>query len=152
MPSPLTIRSEVRLGDDGKARLSKVAHAQIAAALPLYAGREVEITIRPPKRSTAANAYYWGVVVREAQRVLVEAGYALTSDDVHRWLKRRHLPWRHVDTPTGPETREPSTASLDSTEFFGYVEAIRTDEALLALGFHAEAPEPAYRSYKLVEA
>lgn len=144
MPRPVTLRGPV----DAAGHLSARLRQDAARVLALYAERDVEVEIRPRRRSVSANRFYHGVIVREAQRVLVEAGYTLTAAEVHEWLKRRHLPARVVDAPDGDLVTYGSTIT-DSTTFFDYIEAIRTDEALLAMGFHVEDPDGPVRGFRI---
>ncbi len=105
----------------------------------MHCGREVEVTLRQGPRSKCANRYYWGVVIATIRRALAEAGRPVAAEDLHEFFKRRHLDPR----PTEHETRPPSTAHLDAFEFYHYVESIRHDEAVLALGVHIPDPDEA---------
>lgn len=158
MPHKLTIRTTV--DEDG--HLPKTRRNQIASTLQLYTGSEVEITIGKPKRSTQANAYYWGVVLKEIQLACVEAGvtatnpetgemHPITAEMLHRMMKDRYLQPEPVEIAGQPLTLGGSTTRLDSTEFFDYVERVRSDPFVLALGVDVPEPEGSYRSYNLAE-
>ena len=148
MPVALTLRGDV----DAEGRPSKALAERARDAFRLYAGGTVEITIAPPRRSTTANAYYWGVVVREVQRAMVEAGMMAPSEAVHDWLKRRHLPIRTVEVMGESITLPASSAILNSTDFSDYIERIKGDEMLLAIGCVIPEPGEPVRGYKIAEA
>lgn len=144
--APITLRGAV----DDQGHLSGRLRTDAARVLSGHAGRDVEIEIRPKRRSLSANAYYHGFVVREVQRALVEAGYTMSADDVHDWLKRRFLPARVVETPTGEVTRYGSTVT-DEESFTEYVLAIQSDELLLAMGCYIEEPGVPVRGFRIEE-
>jgi hypothetical protein len=148
MARPLDISCEV----DADGRIPKTRSRQIAQYLKLYAEREVRITLGAPKRSTAANSYYWGVVIPSIQRGMHEAGMVASAEAIHEAMKRRYLPARPAQDVFGEAvTLSPSTADLDSTEFYSYIESIRYDEDVLSLGVDIPDPDPEYRSYKICE-
>ena len=149
MPVALTFRGTV----DSDGRPSQSLRERVRDALKLYREGEVEITVRPPRRSTSANAYYWAVVVREVQRAMVDAGQIAPTEAVHDWLKRRHLPGARTVEVFGESITLPaSTAILDSTEFADYVERIRTDELLLSSGCVIPEPDAPVRGHVIAEA
>lgn len=138
MPRTMTARASV--ADDGT--LPKDTRRLLRGELQLYAGREVEIRVSPPTRSTSANAYYWGVVLRAVQTGWSDAGVALSSDQWHEIFKHRHLAWG-VEEINGREVPvPPSTRRLSTTEFHEYLERIRYDEEFV-VGPEIEIPEPA---------
>ncbi|HYE96497.1 MAG TPA: hypothetical protein VD962_09840 [Rubricoccaceae bacterium] len=149
MPLPLEITAPV--SEDG--RLPDGYRRQLASTLALYRGREVRIQVSGPKRTTAANSYYWGVVIKEIRAAMAEAGKAVPAWAIHEHFKGKYLDVQPEEAEVDGHhyTREPSTASLDSTTFFDYVEAIRNDELVLGLGCVIPDPDPSYRSYKIAE-
>lgn len=145
MPHALTIRSEVKGG-----RLSQRARRQIVGTLALYEGRDVEILIRTPKRSTQANAYLWAAVYPPIQAALAELGKALPCEALHEYFCRKYLPPAFRTLLNGEElVVRGKSSELGSTEFFDFVEAVRTDEMVLALGVVVDDPAPSYRSYRI---
>jgi hypothetical protein len=148
MPRPLEITCDV----DADGRLPANRSRQLRQYLKLYSGREVRIALSAPKRSTAANSYYWGCVIPAIQRGMHEAGMVASAEAIHEAMKRRYLPARPSQDVFGEAvTLSPSTADLDATEFYEYVEAVRYDEDVLALGVDIPDPDPEYRSYKICE-
>lgn len=147
MPRALTISADVT--EDG--HLPKDIRQRIASQLQLYRGRAVEVVIRSPKRSTQANAYLWGVVYPAIQQAMAEAGMAASCEAIHELMKRRYLPTRVADVLGEAVPLSASSADLDSTAFYDFVERIRSDEDVLALGCHIPDPEPSYKSYRITE-
>lgn len=135
------------VSDDG--HLPETRRRQIADYLAVHAGRDVLIRVGRPKRSTQANAYVWGVVYPAIQRALAEAGQAVSCEALHEHFKQKYLPPRTVEVFDETLVLAGSSADLDSEEFYDFVESIRTDEAVLALGVEVPDPDPAYRSYRL---
>lgn len=123
--------------------------------LRFYAGRTVRVRLSAPKRSTKANAYYWGVVIETIRLARLEVGMKpVASEDLHRHFKRLYLPPRTVEVFGVSHTWESSTVT-DSASFFAYVEAIKGDEAVLdllaAANMHIPEPDTALRSYRIAE-
>lgn len=130
----------------------------VADQLRMYAGGQVRIRLSKPKRSTRANSFYWAGVIDPIKDAMNEAGAMVhtsetgayspvTSKMVHDMMKKRHLGYESVEVchPTTGEviyeaTELRSSASLDSTDFSDYIEAIRQDELTRALGVWIEEP------------
>lgn len=142
MPKARTFTA--RVDDDGRLPIATERHIQ--DELKLYAGRRCAVRLSRPRRSHQANSYLWGVVYKTIRRAMSEAGTSLPADVWHRYFKDKYLdPW--VEIIAGREiVNPPSTARLDSTAFYEYVEAIRTDEEIVrVLGIHIPNPDPLWR-------
>ncbi|MDX1545606.1 MAG: hypothetical protein R3247_01380 [Rhodothermales bacterium] len=135
------------VGDDG--HLPRAARRFLAAQLKLYAGGEVRIRLSRPKRTTKANAYYWAAVIQPIRAALLEAGQVASAEDVHELFKARYLAPRVAEVFGEAHVLSGSTAELDQTAFFEYVEAIRTDEDVLALGVFVEDAPESLRSHRI---
>lgn len=88
----------------------------------------VELSRYRETRSTAANRYYWGVVVAAFYNFLREQDYAVNHpEDAHELLKAKFLKRDVVDPATGEiiETITRSTARLDVGEFADYLTRCR---------------------------
>lgn len=142
MPKARTFTA--RVGDDG--RLSIATERHIQDELKLYSGRRCVVRLSRPQRSHAANRYLWGVVYKTIRKAAADAGTHLPADAWHRYFKDKYLE-PGVETVAGREiVVPPSSARLDSTAFYEYVEAIRTDEEIVrALGIHIPDPDPGWR-------
>jgi len=108
----------------------------------LFGGGKVRIQLSKPKRSSRANKYYWKGVIGTIWQACLEAGIQTTTGALHEEFKEKYLPARPVVGISGQDrTLPPSTADLDSTEFFEYVENVRTDENVMALGVYILSPQ-----------
>lgn len=74
-------------------------------------------TDEPPKRSSAANRYYWAVLLRTLGN---ELGY--TASEMHEALKVKFH--SHFDPSTGLLIVK-STAQDNTEEFWRYIDAVR---------------------------
>lgn len=142
MPDRLVIHATV----DASGRLDPFSSGQARHALKVRAGRKVKVTIEDPTRSTSANRYYWGFVIRPLRAALTAAGYTLTDDEIHDWLARKHAGTVVVITPDGEEVRRRvSTAKMAADEFRAYIAAVETDPvvrgAMESIGGRIETPE-----------
>lgn len=117
--------------------------------IKLRKGKIVRIYIGNPKRSTQANGYYRGIVLPRIRMGYLEAGMVLSEDDLHEHYKRLYLPERVVEIGEHVHVLAASTASLDSHEFYEYIERIRTDDDVLAMGVDIPDPDPNYKFYAL---
>lgn len=118
-------------------------HGRLVLDRPLFARGmqsmkrgKVEIVVREAKnrRSSAANRYYWGVVLR------LIADY--TGDDVnsiHEFMKLRFLQPREIHLLGEVFHVSPSSASLDSQQFQEFVENVRR---FAAVDLQVETPDP----------
>jgi predicted nucleic acid binding AN1-type Zn finger protein len=81
----------------------------------------VTIEKKKNKRSLSANAYYWVLIS------IMEKETGQDSDSLHDYFKTKFLPPRKVVfRQTGEEKAvQGSTASLDSFDFFEYIDKIR---------------------------
>ena len=147
MPEPLTFACTV--SKDG--RLPDACRELVRRTLRLYAEGEVEVTIRKPKRSNRANAYWWGVVLPAIQRGLAEAGKAVSCEALHVHFAEKYLPPRVEEVFGVTMVLRGRTSELDSTSFFDFVESVRYDEEVLALGVEVPEPDARFSSYKIAE-
>lgn len=154
MPMPLDETFDV--GEDGQLADRRRA-AWLWSQIKLYAGRRVRIRVSAPKRSTRANAYYWGVVLDTIRRACMDAGQPVSAEELHHHFKALYLPARTFEVMGIDHVMPGSTAQLDSTSFADYIEAIKQDEQVLALGCYIPDPdeyeerEGAFRSYAIAE-
>lgn len=150
---PQAVDFTCTVSDEG--HLPKTRRKFIQQTLGLYAGRDVRIRITTPKRSSAANRYYWGVVIQTIREGLMNAGRPVSAEVLHEHFKREYLPARVVEVFGTTHVLPGSTAELDSTTFHDYIEAIKTDEAVIELGVYIPEPgeygESKWRSHALVE-
>jgi hypothetical protein len=116
--------------------------------LRMYADSAVEITVRKPKRSSLANRYYWGVVLATIRRAALESGQTVSSDALHGYFKSRYLDPDVTVVASFPIVTY-SSKDLDSTSFFDYVENIRHDPVVMALGCHVPDPSEPFDSFAI---
>lgn len=136
--------------DDGK--LADQRRAEwLRSQLQLYAGGQVRIRIGRPKRSTRANAYYWGVVIATVREALMEAGMPVSAEALHVHFKRRYLEPRTTCVLGIDHVLDPTTTDMDSTEFSYYIEAIKEDEDVRRLGVYIPEPDENMRSSRIAE-
>ena len=153
------------VGEDG--HLPEARRRQVAAHLRRRAGGEVRVCLSGPRRSTQANAYYWGCIVAPIQRALAEAGHAYPRWAIHEQLKEECLPLvaatvadevgeppEYADMARGPNGRvyaRLTTTRLDAAAFHYYAEACKTREWVLALGIDFEDAPDGLRSGRVDE-
>lgn len=114
----------------------------IVRYLSAFEGRQVSIRIAPPKRSTSANSYYWGYVIRPIWNAFRDAGFAGSQDDVHEHYKRKFIGVDHVEMPDGTEFVKAATSTrLDKQQFQDYIHAIQSDPTIVNLGVFIESPQ-----------
>lgn len=137
---PKSLDEAFDVGEDG--RITDRGRAKwFWDQLQFYKGRRVRLRMGPPKRSGAQNRYYWGVVLETIRQGYIDAGHVFRADALHYHYKAKHLPWRTYEAPGTEHVAVGSTADLDSTEFTEYIEAIRNDEEVLALGVYIPSSE-----------
>jgi hypothetical protein len=86
---------------------------------------ELEVTRLRATRSQQANRYYWGVVIKA---LADRTGY--TSDEIHELMKAKFLPKELAILNGNGDVVDQfvlggSTRSLDTVEFYEYVERVR---------------------------
>jgi predicted HD phosphohydrolase len=112
-------------------RIPQEVSSAVRDALRRMEGKRVVVSIRKHvnRRSTAENAYYWAVVVKACQELLVEAGNDMTPEDTHRYLKEfvgGSIFAQVVCTPDGKRrTMIRSSTTLDTREMEDYLERCR---------------------------
>jgi hypothetical protein len=77
-----------------------------------------------------------------------DAGYELPLEALHTLFKERYVD-PIIHHAGDMEIVVLTTTQLDSTQFYDYIEAIRNDEFVLALGVTIPEPEEKYRSYSI---
>lgn len=84
-----------------------------------FAGKEIELVLREPKRnrSNQANKYYWGVVIA---MIAAELGY--TKDEAHEAIAWKFLQEGEADAKL---PKRKSTADLDQHAFEDYVSQVK---------------------------
>lgn len=144
MPQPTKHLARV----DENGRLPLAASRLIADELKLYAGRDVEIRLSRPARSSQANRYYWGCVLAAVRKAAMESGQAVSAEALHGYFKTKYLD-PDVSTVAGVPMVVYTTTQLDSTQFFEYVENIRNDPVVLSLGCHIPDPETPLTDWRI---
>lgn len=93
-----------------------------------YPGKDIIIKFerKGSKRSSKANRYYWGCVIKEITLQLRELGHQwITDEDVHNMMKLK-FNYEQVVSEQGEVLELPkSTATLTKTQFAEYVDNIR---------------------------
>lgn len=93
-----------------------------------FEGKEVTITIekRKKRRSLKQNAYYWGVVVPMCKNGLLEAGYKMTTEQVHEYLKANFNIVEIVNENTGEILKSVgSTSEMTTSQMMDYFAEIQ---------------------------
>lgn len=120
-----------RTDEQGRIDLPKRVRLEIAQS---FAGHRVEVVIKRARkqRSSAQNAYYWGVVVPYVLRAFIDLGNPLTEgnkDDhelIHQFLKDRFL--RNGEQITDADgvvyDLSSSTTRATTVEFMEYIDRI----------------------------
>lgn len=128
MKQPLTFTGQVFL-DDGKPafRLDDAGTLR-AQLLDRFGEGPVRVVFARwgKARSTAQNAYYWGVVVQMIHTELQRLGNEVNDQQVHEWLKDQFLP-QPVANGDGEQIAvfRKSTAIMSRIEFMEYLEEVR---------------------------
>ncbi len=135
---------------DADGKLPKATRVQIGMYLSLYAGGEVALTLGPKRRSTAANRFYWSCRIAPVRLALLESGQAHSAEVIHEHFKRKYL---DVTTEElfGREYARYTTTKMNETDFYYYMEAIRTDEDVIALAVVFPDDDPVFSSYSIAE-
>lgn len=97
---------------------SKRAAQDLRAWLQTLEGQEVwaQFAKKKKRRSDNQNAYYWGVVVK-----MLGDHLGMTPEEVHDALK-----WKFLRKSVSGLDTTRSTASLTTTNFEDYLQAVRT--------------------------
>lgn len=117
---------------DGTIKLPKRLRAEVGKA---FAGKEIQCKFSAwyPVRSTAANSYYWAVILVCACEGFQEQGNDVDPtnphdiDTMHDFFKRRFLKPKQMHDAHGEvhDIGEYTTTDLPTPEFWEYVEKIR---------------------------
>ena len=116
----------------GDIKLPKRLRAEVSKA---FAGKDIQakFTVWQPIRSTAANNYYWGVILVYACQGFQDAGNDVHPDNpqdieaMHDFFKRRFLKPKQMHDANGEvhDIGEYTTTDLTKPEFHEYIEKIR---------------------------
>lgn len=136
---------------DESGSLSQSARRFLAEQVRLYAGGDVRIQISRPVRSKSANRYLWGVVYKAIQQAMADAGMPASSEAIHEHFKHKYLQARVYEAFGMTYVCQPTSTDLDADEFYEFIERIRTDEEVQALGVWFDEPADKYRSYRISE-
>ena len=122
-------------------QLFKEARRFIAQYISEFAGQQIVISITKPKRSSAFNRYYWGIVIGHIRLAMLEAsGKAPSPKALHDHFKHRFLPVTVHDMPDGSHATEVTTTKLTAEEMHNYIEQIRSAQDVVQLGVWIESP------------
>ena len=101
---------------DAHGRVAFDDDTRVRAGLLKLAGKRVKVSVEAlgKRRSTDANAYYWGVVL-----ALISESTGHSADDLHYEFRRMLL-----SDGDGPIRVGKSTATLDSAQFARYVDQV----------------------------
>jgi hypothetical protein len=81
------------------------------------------VSISPPNRTVAQNAFYWATLQAISEQI--RPGKAHDPDVWHSYFKVLFLPGRIVELPNGQVMEsEPTTTGLTKAEFSDYVEKV----------------------------
>jgi hypothetical protein len=119
-------------------------------SIGLFDEGELRILLERPTRTARANRYYWGAVLTPIRDRMQELGMQASTYALHTLFKRRYLTPRTEVVFGEDVTLEPTTTRLNQTEFFDYVEAIKNDEQVVALGIMFEDADE-FDSYDIAE-
>lgn len=103
-------------------------------------GREVEIMPVESTRSSQANRYYWGIVIK-----LISEHTGFTPEEVHEVFKKKFLTY-HKSYKGKVYKFTKSTTDLKISDFAGYVDKI-IQYATSELGIIIPDAEIAYEEY-----
>ena len=122
-------------------QLFKEARRFIAQYIEQFAGQNIVISITKPKRSSAFNRYYWGCIIGEIRKAMLDAsGKAPSPNVLHDHFKQRFLPVTVYDMPDGSHATEVTTTKLTTEEMQSYIEQIRSAQDVVQLGVWIESP------------
>jgi len=96
---------------------------QFDTDLEPFEGKEVEILVRKKRkrRSLMQNAYYFGVIVPIVRQGLIDAGYKVSKEDTHEYLKSKFAREEIVNEATGEILPIPgSTARMTTSKMMDY--------------------------------
>lgn len=105
---------------------------------------KVEVIVREwkPRRSNAANRYYWGVVLQ-----LIAEDVGDDKESLHRFFKLKFLRPREIQIMGETFSVEPSTSELDAQQFHDYVKHVRLF-ALQERGIETPDPDPEWFAHR----
>jgi len=118
--------------EDGKIKMGPIKRNRMAREVGRhFEGKEIEMIIRKKKnrRTTAQNAWYWGVCIRTLYNYFVDwdKSTLITPDSIHEMMKEQFLPIVlgeekiRVVTPHGEVLEAPYTTKvLTTTQFMDY--------------------------------
>ena len=92
-----------------------------------FAGKDIELTIqrKRKRRSLMQNAYYYGVVLPIVQKGLTDAGYKVSKESTHEFLKATFFKQELVNDQTGEILQTVgSTSQMTTVQMMEYFEDI----------------------------
>ena len=147
MPKALDIVLDV----DADGHLDRRRALWIRDQLALYAGGQVRLRMSLPQQTSRSSNYYWVGVIKPIRVALMEAGHPVEAEVLHERFKKKYLPPRVVKVFGREEVLPPSTANLDQTAFYDYVQSIKYDEDVKRLGVWFESMPGSLRSFSIEE-
>lgn len=112
---------------DGKLIFTGPTRTKMLAEIKAYEGRRVEVVVsKLPKRSSAQNAYYFGVVVDMVRDALKGLGHTVDATDTHNFLKDK-FNGKDIANADGELIGRigESTTKMNKVDFMGYLAAIQ---------------------------
>jgi hypothetical protein len=92
-----------------------------------FSGKDIEVTIRRKRkrRSLMQNSYYFGVVLPIVQKGLMDAGYKVSKESTHEFLKATFFKLELINENTGEILQTVgSTAQMTTVQMMEYFEDI----------------------------
>jgi hypothetical protein len=88
------------------------------------------VTTEERRRSPEANAFYWGVVLREISEQAWVNGNQFSADTWHEFYAEQYCPRVEVTLPSGEIfSRRASTSEMKQKEFTDYVTRVQANAA-----------------------
>jgi hypothetical protein len=88
------------------------------------------VTTEERRRTPEANAFYWGVVLREISEQAWVNGNQFTADTWHEYYAEQYCPRVEVTLPSGEIfSRRKSTSDMTQKEFADYMTRVQANAA-----------------------
>lgn len=119
MNSPIEAKQLVDL-------LKQNAGAAVERGKPL----RVIVTVEDRRRTPEANAFYWGVVLRQISEQVWVNGKQFDADTWHEFYAQAYCPHTDVVLPSGAIfSRRKSTSDMGQKEFAEYITRVQANAA-----------------------
>jgi len=128
-----------KVTDEIKIHRSKEFKAEV---IRNFAGKDIQITVERKKkrRGLAQNSYYWAVVVPVVMQGLTDAGYRVSKESTHEFLKATFHKQELVNEQTGEILQTVgSTSQMTTVQMMEYFQEI-TEWAIEFL--NVQIPQP----------